>query len=135
MDQKVLRSYTRALRHPVIVGHVAGWRLPWALSASQLAAVAVAAGVLLAARPVWAHLGSVGNLVFFGGVVVGVGWMVRAWRVEGRSPFRAGVGFVSVWVSVGSRRGVRNGRPVPRCLPFRSSTVGVPVGEFSSESE
>ena len=40
MDTDVYHSYTQALRHPIIIGHVAGWRLPWALSASQLGAVA-----------------------------------------------------------------------------------------------
>ncbi len=133
MDQKLLHSYTRALRHPVIVGHVAGWRLPWALSASQLAAAAATAGVLLVARPVWGHLGSVGNLVFFVGVVVGVGWVVRAWRVEGRSPFRAVVGYLSVWASVASRWGIRNGQPILPSAPISSSPVGVPVAEFSEE--
>lgn len=92
MDFDVYHSYTQALRHPVVIGHVAGWRLPWALSASQLGAVASMSGLLLATRPVWAHFGAVGNLAVFTVSVAGVGWAVRHWRIEGRSPFLAAAG-------------------------------------------
>ena len=76
-DFDVYYSYTQALRHPVIIGHVAGWRLPWALSASQLGAMAAVTGLLLVTRPVWAHLGSVGNLVVFTVALAGAAWAVR----------------------------------------------------------
>ena len=71
------QSYTLALRHPVIIGRVAGWRLPWALSVTQLGAVAATAAVLLATRPIWAHLGAVGNLGVFCLAVGGAGWSAR----------------------------------------------------------
>ena len=124
MDVDVYHSYTRALRHPVIIGHVAGWRLPWALSASQLGAVAGMSGLLLATRPLWAHLGAIGNLAVFTVAVTAVGWAVRHWRIEGRSPFLVAAGVAMVLLSPGCRRGVRNGAPVAR---FRS-TRGNPVG-------
>ena len=127
MDTDVYFSYTQALRHPVIIGHVAGWRLPWALSASQLGAVAAASGVLLATRPVWAHLGAVGNLAVFALVVAGSAWAVRHWRIEGRSPFLVAVGVATVLVSPACRRGVRNGAPVPITRPTRARPVGVVV--------
>ncbi|MEX2278970.1 MAG: hypothetical protein WEA76_02650, partial [Acidimicrobiia bacterium] len=92
MDVDVYSSYTQALRHPVIIGHVAGWRLPWALSASQLGAVAGTSGLLLVSRPIWAHLGAVGNLTVFTLLVAGAGWAVRHWRIEGRSPFLVAAG-------------------------------------------
>ncbi len=127
MDAEVYYSYTRALRHPIIVGHVAGWRLPWALSASQLGAVAASSGLLLVTRPVWAHLGGVGNLVVFAGLVAASGWAVRHWRIEGRSPFLVAAGFVTVVVSPGCRRGVRNGRPVTAPRPFLGGSVAITV--------
>jgi len=127
MDTDVYFSYTQALRHPVIIGHVAGWRLPWALSASQLGAVAAASGSLLVTRPVWAHLGAVGNLTVFALAVAGSGWAVRHWRVEGRSPFLVAVGVVIVLVSPACRRGVRNGAPITPPRPKRARSVGVVV--------
>ena len=123
------QSYTHALRHPIIIGRVAGWRLPWALSVTQLGAVGATAAVLLATRPVWAHLGSVGNLMLFSLVVGGAGWAARHWRIEGRSPIVAAVGILSVALLPG-RRSTRNGRqvraprPVGGSAPVTVSSLG-----------
>lgn len=127
MDVDVFHSYTHALRHPVIIGRVAGWRLPWAVSATQLGAVGVTTGVLLATRGVWAHLGGVGNLAFFCFVLVAVGWGVRHWRIEGRSPLRVAAAVITVAVGPGRRRGVRNGRSVALPRPLRSSGMAITV--------
>jgi len=127
MDVDVYSSYTQALRHPVIIGHVAGWRLPWALSASQLGAIAGMSGVLLMSRPIWAHLGAVGNLTVFTLLVAGAGWAVRHWRIEGRSPFLVAAGVATVLLSPGCRHGVRNGAPVTQPRPTRSDPAGVVV--------
>ncbi len=113
----VFFSYTHALRHPVIIGRVAGWALPWAMSATQLGAIAATATALLVTRPVWAHLGGVGNLMFFAAVVAGVGWGVRHWRVEGRSPLRVAASVVAVVSSPGCRFGIRNGVPAVPARP------------------
>lgn len=132
MDVDVYHSYTQALRHPVIIGHVAGWRLPWALSASQLGAVAGMSGLLLATRPLWAHLGSIGNLAVFTVAVAGVGWAVRHWRIEGRSPFLVAAGVAMVLLSPGCRRGVRNGKPLTRTRRTRSDPVGAVIRPASA---
>ena len=121
----VYYSYTHALRHPVIIGHIAGWRLPWAVSATQLGAIAATTTVLLVTRPVWAHLGGVGNLIVFSVVVGMVGWAVRYWRVEGRSPLRAAAGMATVILSPPSRVGVCNGRPLRPVRPV--SSPGTPI--------
>ena len=114
------QSYTHALRHPIIIGRVAGWRLPWALSVTQLGAVGATAVVLLATRPVWAHLGSVGNLVLFSLFVGCTGWAARHWRIEGRSPIAAAAGILSVAL-LPARRSTRNGLPVRARRPGRGS--------------
>lgn len=119
------RSYTYALRHPVVIGQVAGWRLPWPVSATQLAAIGGAAAVLLVTRPVWAHLGGITNLMVFCLVVAAVGWAARRWRVEGRSPARFAAGLLAV-VAAGPR-GVRNGALVRPPQPARGLSVGVAV--------
>ena len=121
----VFRSYTYALRHPVVIGQVAGWRLPWAMSATQLGAVAAAGAVMVAARPIWAHLGGIANLVVFCLVVAAAGWTARRWRVEGRSPARFAAGLLTA--AVGCGRGVRNGAPVKQFRPVRGLSVGIVV--------
>jgi hypothetical protein len=126
-DFDVYHSYTQALRHPVTIGHVAGWRLPWALSASQLGAMAAVTGLLLVTRPVWAHLGSVGNLAVFTLALAGGAWAVRHWRVEGRSPFLFAAGVAKVLLSPRCRLGVRGGGPATAPRPIRASTVGILV--------
>jgi hypothetical protein len=125
----VFLSYTHALRHPVIIGTVAGWSLPWAMSATQLAAVAAAAVGLLMTRPVWAHLGGVGNLAVFTAVVVGVGWGVRAWRIEGRSPIRFAASLATVVSSPRCRFGVRNGVPAVPPRPLRSHAPRIVIAD------
>ena len=127
MDVDVFHSYTHALRHPIIIGRIAGWRLPWALSATQLGAIAGATGLLLSTRSLWAHLGGVGNLAVFCLVVGGAGWAVRHWRIEGRSPLRVAAGVITVALGPGCRRGIRNGLAVPRCRPVRSQTTEVTI--------
>jgi len=133
-DFDVYHSYTQALRHPVIIGHVAGWRLPWTLSASQLGAMAAVTGLLLATRPVWAHLGSVGNLVVFTVTLAGVAWAVRYWRVEGRSPFLFAAGVATVLLSPRCRLGIRNGGPATTPRPVKASTVGLLVASMAVEA-
>ena len=126
-------SYTHALRHPIVIGRIAGWRLPWALSATQLGAIAGTTAVLLATRPMWAHLGGVGNLVVFSLTIGAAGWAVRHWRIEGRSPLRVAAAILNVTTSPGCRRGVRNGQPVVPARPLRSLgtaiTITRPLGD------
>ena len=127
MDLDVYHSYTQALRHPIIIGHVAGWRLPWALSASQLGAIAAMSGLMLTTRPLWAHLGGVGNLAVFTVAVAASGWAVRHWRIEGRSPFLVAAGIATVMLSPGCRRGVRNGRAITPQRPIRGAVTGITI--------
>ena len=129
----VFYAYTHALRHPVIIGHIAGWRLPWAVSATQLGAVAATTAVLLVMRPVWAHFGGVANLISFCLVVGMVGWAVRFWSIEGRSPVRVAAGLATVIFGSASRLGVYgNGRPVSPVRPVRSP--GTPITVSRAES-
>ncbi len=123
----VFLSYTHALRHPVIIGKVAGWSLPWAMSATQLGTIAATATALLIARPVWAHLGGIGNLTLFTVVVAGSGWAVRHWRIEGRSPLRVAASVATLWTSPSARFGVRNGTPAVPPRSRRSHTAPVVV--------
>jgi hypothetical protein len=101
------------------------------MSASQLGAMAAVTGLLLVTRPVWAHLGSVGNLAVFTLALAGAAWGVRHWRVEGRSPFLFAAGMATVLVSPRCRLGVRNGGPAATPRPVRASAVGILVASVS----
>jgi hypothetical protein len=127
VDVDVFHSYTHSLRHPIIIGRIAGWRLPWALSATQLGALAGTAGVLLATRPLWAHLGGVANLAVFCVVLAAVSWGVRHWRIEGRSPLRVAAAVISVALARVRRHGIRSGRPVVPARPLRSTGTAITI--------
>ena len=63
---------------------------------------------LVVSRPLWAHFGSLVNgLVLLGFPVAGA-WAVRAVRMEGRAPWRAALGWLSL--AAAPRTGTRLGR-------------------------
>lgn len=114
----VCRSYTRARRHPKVVGVIGGWQSPWPLTPTQIGALVVTALVLLKTKPLWGLLLPVGflQLVVLAGGPVAAAWAVRHLRIEGRTPLQAASGWLSF---VGRARGgkvrgraVRPARPV-----------------------
>lgn len=102
------RSYTRARRHPLVIGKIGGWTLPTPISPTQLLVLLGSFLALLWTRGVWAHLGGVGNLVVQGFVPLLLAWMVRHLRVEGRPPLRALAGLAGYFTA--PRAGVLRGR-------------------------
>ncbi|HVX17438.1 MAG TPA: TcpE family conjugal transfer membrane protein [Acidimicrobiales bacterium] len=86
-------TFTHARRHPMVLGKIGGWTMPWQLSVAQLVVLGVAYAVVFVARPLWAHLGPVNVLVLVAGPWVPA-WLVRNGRVEGRDALRwlAGLG-------------------------------------------
>lgn len=102
------RSYTRARRHPLVIGKIGGWTLPTPISPTQLLVLLGTFLALLWTRAVWAHLGGVGNLVVQGLVPLLLAWMVRHLRVEGRPPLRAMAGLAGYLTA--PRGGVLRGR-------------------------
>lgn len=104
-EQIVCRCYTRARRHPRVIG-----RFGVLLTTTECVGAALAALAMVSTRAVWAHLGGVGNVVVGLGVPVAVVVALRLFRVESRSPLRTGLGYVSS--IAGPRHGVANGRPV-----------------------
>ena len=107
-----------------MIGNIQGLRIP-PVTPAQLA-LAVGSGVVLAmTRVLWAHFGAVGNGLLFVAVPVGLAWAARAVRMEGRAPWRAGLGWLQQLAS--PREGVclgRRDRPM-RPVRYRSrSWVG-----------
>lgn len=109
-DLEVLecRVYTHARRHPMVIGNIQGIRIP-PLTPAQLGVLVGSFVALVVARPLWAHLGAILNALVLLGVPVSLCWAMRAVRIEGRAPWRAGLGLLSLWCS--PRCGMRLGRP------------------------
>lgn len=103
------RSYTRARRHPLVIGKIGGWTLPTPITPTQLLVLLGTFLTLLWTRSIWAHLGGIGNLVVQGLVPLLLAWVVRHMRVEGRPPLRALAG-LAAYLSA-PRGGVLRGRP------------------------
>lgn len=111
------RSYTRARRHPLVIGKIGGWTLPTPITPAQLGVLAGSFLVLLWTRTLWAHLGGIGNLVIQGIVPLTLAWAVRHFRIEGRPPLRAALGLATYLGS--PREGVLRGRAFREARPAR----------------
>ena len=95
----VCRSYTHARRFPLVIGNIQGLRLrvPW--TPTQLAVAICSFLVLLNTRHVWAQLSPLGNALVLAGLPIGLAFAARAVRVEGRSPWRFALGWLSGWAA------------------------------------
>jgi hypothetical protein len=114
-----LRNYTRARRQPQVIGKIGGWYPIWGVASVTQYIVGGGAFVLLLTTTwLWAHLGSVGNLLVFIGVPFGLAWTVRRAKVDGRGPIAAIAGLVS---HLNARNGTliaaTNPTPPPRMRP------------------
>jgi hypothetical protein len=91
----VCRVYTRARRHPNVIGVIGGWTLPWPLTPTQLGVLLGSFGMLLWSRRLWAFLPGSLNTLIIGGGPIFLCWAVRHLRMEGRSPMRMAAGAAS----------------------------------------
>ena len=104
VSNTTVRSYTRAVRHPLVLGRVGGYQLPFQLSIPQLIVGAVGLLAALAIRPLLAEV--IGSrlalalvaLAVFGGVVV-----AKRVRAEGRNSLQALAGLVEYLTGAGPR--------------------------------
>lgn len=90
------RSYTHARRFPLKIGNIQGLRLriPW--TPAQLG-VAVSSWIMLGlTRELWGHLTPIGNAMLFLGLPPFLAWKARASRIEGRAPWRAAIGWLTL---------------------------------------
>lgn len=99
-----VRSYTRAVRHPLVLGRVGGYQLPFQLSIPQLIVGAIGLIAALAVRPLLAQvLGSrIALALVVGAVFAGVVVAKRV-RAEGRNSLQALAGVVEYATGSGPR--------------------------------
>ncbi|MEU0489993.1 TcpE family conjugal transfer membrane protein [Nocardiopsis sp. NPDC006139] len=117
-DQHTLigRSYTRARRHPWVIGRIQGWTLPLGpFSATQLGVLVVSLWLLIQTAPMWTRLGPFALVPL--ALPIAATWAVRHAQIEGRTPLRALGGYLALYTA--SRRGTLHGRPVPTPDPVQ----------------
>jgi hypothetical protein len=102
------RVYTHARRHPVVIGNIQGLRIPPVTPAQLLVGIGSLV-LLVGSYPVWAHFGGAVNGFLMVAIPLGLAFAARALRVEGRAPWRAGLGWLMLFVA--PRRGLRLGKP------------------------
>ncbi|GAA1095273.1 TcpE family conjugal transfer membrane protein [Nocardiopsis metallicus] len=121
-DQHTLvgRSYTRARRHPWVIGRIQGWTLPLGpFSATQLGVLVLSLWLLIQTAPLWTQMGPFALIPVT--VPFVATWAVRHAQIEGRAPLRALGGYLALYTA--PRRGTLNGRPVPTPDPVRLNGV------------
>jgi hypothetical protein len=102
------RVYTHARRHPIVIGNIQGLKIP-PVTPAQLVVGVGSLLFLVASQPVWAHFGGALNGLLMIAVPLGLAFAARALRVEGRAPWRAGLGWFML--AFAPRRGKRLGKP------------------------
>ncbi|MFJ8133371.1 hypothetical protein [Streptomyces hydrogenans] len=115
------RCYTKARRHPLMIGKWPGGRkaIPGGpYTVPQVAVIAVTFAVLMLTRAVWAHFGLV-NLVIALGVPYGLSLVVRHVHVDGRNPLLVAMSAGgAVAAPAAGRLGGRPVKPVGRYRPL-----------------
>jgi hypothetical protein len=108
-DQRIdCRVYTHARRHPIVIGNIQGLRIP-PVTPAQLIVGVGSLVLLVLTQPLWAHFGGAVNGLLMIAVPLGLAFAARALRVEGRAPWRAGLGWFMLVAA--PRRGRRLGKP------------------------
>ncbi|MBC7267472.1 hypothetical protein ACF09G_32160 [Streptomyces albogriseolus] len=89
-EELVGHSYTRARKHPLVIGKLPGaGRLPGGpYTITQIVTMVVVFAALTLTRSLWAHFG-VGNVVIMIAFPWGLAWVLRYARIDGRDPARA----------------------------------------------
>ncbi|MBV9022734.1 MAG: hypothetical protein JO362_02735 [Streptomycetaceae bacterium] len=89
-EQLIGHSYTRARKHPLVIGKLPGaGRLPGGpYTITQVVTMVVVFLLLVITRQLWAHFGVLDVLVMVA-VPWGLAWVLRYARLDGRDPARA----------------------------------------------
>ncbi|MEV4506649.1 hypothetical protein [Streptomyces klenkii] len=91
LDEELIgHSYTRARKHPLVIGKLPGaGRLPGGpYTITQIVTMVATFGLLVMTRDLWAHFG-MGNFLVLIVLPWGLAWVLRYARMDGRDPARA----------------------------------------------
>jgi hypothetical protein len=105
------RVYTHGRRHPIVIGNIQGLRIP-PVTPAQLFVGVTSLVFLVATQTLWAHFGWAVNGLMLIAVPFGLAFAARALRIEGRAPWRAGLGWANLFLA--PKAGRRLGRTEAR---------------------
>lgn len=90
VEELIGHSYTRARRHPLVIGKLPGaGRLPGGpYTITQVMTMVISFGLLVMTRDLWAHFGAM-NFILMALIPWGLAWVLRYARLDGRDPARA----------------------------------------------
>ncbi|MET9535776.1 hypothetical protein ABZY02_35370 [Streptomyces sp. NPDC006649] len=120
-EMQVGRCYTKARRHPVMVGKWPGGGRIWGgpYTVPQVIVLVTSFLLLILTRPLWAHFGWVDVLIALG-VPFGLSLLVRHVHIDGRNPLAVAA---SAFGMLATPRGGRmGGRPLSS--PGRRQLIG-----------
>ncbi|MEV5879391.1 hypothetical protein AB0L75_35240 [Streptomyces sp. NPDC052101] len=121
-DTLVGRCYTKARRHPLVIGRWPGGGVLWGgpYSVPQLIVMVGSFVALILFRPLWAHFGVVLNVMFAFAVPYALGWTVRRLTVDGRNPLAAAGSVLGLLAAPSAGRlGGRPLKTLDRARPVR----------------
>ncbi|MEU2024273.1 TcpE family conjugal transfer membrane protein [Streptomyces sp. NPDC016469] len=130
------RSYTRARKHPLVIGKLpGGGRIPGGpYTITQIVTMVVVFVLLLGLRDLWAFFG-LGNALVLVAVPWGLAWLMRYARMDGRDPARALLGLLAYGTSPpGGRLAGRPQRTFKTKLVTGRVTVNVRLPEEPAPS-
>ncbi|GHE13802.1 hypothetical protein [Streptomyces alanosinicus] len=122
VDTLVGRCYTKARRHPLVIGRWPGGGVLWGgpYSVPQLIVMVGSFVALILFRSLWAHFGVVLNVMFAFAVPYALGWTVRRLNVDGRNPLAAAGSFLGLLTApAAGRLGGRPLKTLDRARPVR----------------
>lgn len=119
-DSVVCQSYTRARRHPLLIGKIQGHALPVMISPTQLAVLVIGVIGLVKTRGLWGPLvgGGQSEIVVIVALPATAAFAARHLRMEGRSPMRMALG-LAIYAGRRSVGTEMAGRPVRDRAPQR----------------
>jgi len=120
------RCYTLPHRHPLMIGKLPGFQLPFMVTVTQFAVFSIGAPFLFFTRGQWGLLVSgqaAPELLVIVGIPAGAAWALRLARMEGRSPLAMGLGWYR-WAGPGSA-------PLPRACVRGAGTANRTVVSLS----
>ena len=124
-------SYTHARRHPMVLGHIAGWAPPFQLTITQVLVVLATFIFLTWSWSAWApHLPATLSFMAAVGLPIASAWAARHVRLEGRSLARTALGYVALLSTPSTGRA--GGRPLRLARAARTK-AGVWFGDGSVE--
>ncbi|MFF3460527.1 hypothetical protein ACFYXH_40890 [Streptomyces sp. NPDC002730] len=121
-EQLIGRCYTKARRHPLVIGQLPGGGRLWGgpYTVPQAIVMVLSFAVLLLFRQAWAHFGLLLNVIVAFAVPYCLGLVVRRVHVDGRNPLAvAGSAMGLLAAPSGGRMGGRPLKKLGRHSPVR----------------